>query len=50
MLRAQEMHQFVVDQFAGKYPDEDPITLFALFLSLSLSHHESILVLTEMRG
>jgi hypothetical protein len=45
MRRAGQMHQFVVDQLAGKYPDDDRLTLFAAFLSLTQSHHEAILVL-----
>jgi Family of unknown function (DUF6988) len=46
MRRAGQMHQFVADQLAGKYPDDDDrLTLFAAFLSLTQSHHEAILVL-----
>ena len=45
MSRAQEMHQLVADQIAGKYPNDDRPTLFASFLSLAQSHHEAIMVL-----
>jgi hypothetical protein len=45
MRRAQEMHQFVADQLAGKYPNDDRRTLLASFLSLAQSHHEAIIVL-----
>lgn len=44
--RAQEMHQFVVDQLAAKYEPDDKQELLARFLSIVKSHHESILVLT----
>jgi hypothetical protein len=47
MHRAQEMHQFIADRLAGKYPDDDRRTLFAAFLSLTQSHHEAILVLAS---
>src|ERR1017187_4742778 len=46
MRRAGTMHQFIADQLAGKYPDDDRRTLFAAFVSLAQSHHEAILVLT----
>ena len=45
MRRAGAMHQFIADQLAGKYPDDDRRTLFAAFVSLTQSHHEAILVL-----
>lgn len=45
LCRAQEMHQFVAGQLAGKYPNDDRRTLFASFLSLAQSHHEAIMVL-----
>ena len=45
MRRAQEMHQFIADQLAGKYPSDDRRALFASFLSLAQSHHEAIIVL-----
>lgn len=45
MSRAGEMHQFVADQLAGTYPNEDRRTLFASFLSVAQSHHEAIMVL-----
>src|SRR4051794_4668520 len=45
MKRAQEMHQFIADKAAGKYPNPDRLTLFASFFSLAQSHHESILLL-----
>lgn len=45
LSRAQEMHQFIADQIAGKYPNDDRCTLFASFLSLAQSHHEAIMVL-----
>ena len=43
--RAQEMHQFVADQLAGEYPNDDRRTLLVSFLSLAQSHHEAIIVL-----
>jgi hypothetical protein len=45
MSRAEEMHRFIADRLAGKYPDDGRRSLFAAFLSLAQSHHESILVL-----
>ena len=45
MRRAQEMHQFVADQLAGKYPSDDRRAILASFLSLAQSHHEAIIVL-----
>lgn len=45
MHRAQEMHQFVADQLAGKYPSDDRRAIFASLLSLAQSHHEAIMVL-----
>ena len=47
MRRAQEMHQFVADQLAGKYSndDDDRRALFAYFISLAQSHHEAIMIL-----
>jgi hypothetical protein len=45
MRRAGQMHQFIADQLAGRYPDDDRLMLFAAFLSLTQSHHEAILVL-----
>ena len=45
LSRAQELHEFVADQIAGKYPNDDRPTLFASFLSLAQSHHEAIMVL-----
>lgn len=45
MRRAKEMHQFVADQVAGKYPSDDRRAIFASFLSLAQSHHEAIMIL-----
>jgi len=45
--RAQEMHEFIADKIAGKYPSDDRAVLFASFLSLAQSHHEAILVLCQ---
>ncbi|MHB1675472.1 MAG: DUF6988 family protein [Acidobacteriaceae bacterium] len=45
LRRAQEMHQFVADELAGEYPNDDRRALFASFLSLAQSHHEAIMVL-----
>ena len=39
------MHQFIADQLAGKYADDDRRALFAAFVSLAQSHHEAILVM-----
>src|SRR6266567_9110394 len=43
--RAQEMHEFVAAQLAGKYPRDDRRDLSARFLSLTQSHHEAIVLL-----
>lgn len=45
LRRAQEMHQFVADELAGVYPNDDRRALLASFLSLAQSHHEAIMVL-----
>jgi len=45
MRRAKQMHQFIADQLAGKYPSDDRRALFASFLSLAQSHHQAIIVL-----
>lgn len=47
MRRAQEMHEFVAAQLAGKYPHDDRLDIFARFLSLAQSHHEAIMVLCQ---
>src|SRR5665811_1092948 len=45
MRRAKEMHEFIADRFAGRYPDDGRRSLFAAFLSIAQSHHEAILLL-----
>lgn len=45
MRRAQDMHQCVAAQLAGKYPRDDRRDLLARFVSLTQSHHEAIMLL-----
>ena len=43
--RAEDMHQHISDQLVGVYKGGDRIVIAATFISMAMSHHESILLL-----
>jgi hypothetical protein len=47
LRRAQDMHDFIAEKLAGKYPSNDRASIFARFVSLAQSHHEAIIVLCQ---
>ncbi len=45
--RAGELHQCILDQLVGEYKGGDRIVLAACFISMAMSHHESLLLLSR---